>query len=85
MAKKAEKDPDRDKNGIAYTKIQRRRMMKRVKCGLPPVPTQQEENERRRERKLEEQHEKEEWADMIHQKEPTEHFLDTAVDAVLYT
>ena len=43
MAKKAEKDPDRDKNGIAYTKIQRRRMMKRVKCGLPPVPTQQEE------------------------------------------
>jgi len=66
MAKKAEKDPDRDKNGIAYTKIQRRRMMKRVKCGLPPIPTQQEENERRRESKLEEQHEKEERADMIH-------------------
>ena len=38
--------PKTDENGIAYTKMQIRRMMKRVKRGLPPVPTAQEERER---------------------------------------
>lgn len=38
--------PERDADGIAYTKIQRRRMMKRVKRGLDPVPTPREESER---------------------------------------
>jgi hypothetical protein len=38
--------PERDEDGIAYTKLQRRRMMKRVKRGLVPVPTPREESER---------------------------------------
>jgi hypothetical protein len=40
--------PKLDEDGIKYTKIQIKRMMKRVKRGLPPVPTEAEENERRR-------------------------------------
>jgi hypothetical protein len=39
--------PKKDESsGITYTKIQIRRMMKRVKRGLPPVPTVQEEQDR---------------------------------------
>jgi len=37
-----------EQTGICYTKLQIRRMMKRVKKGLPPVPTPQEEQERLR-------------------------------------
>jgi RNA recognition motif. (a.k.a. RRM, RBD, or RNP domain) len=41
--------PKKDEaTGIGYTKLQIRRMMKRVKRGLPPVPTAQEEQERLR-------------------------------------
>lgn len=40
--------PETDENGISYSKLQRRRMMKRVKRGLPPVPTPEEEEERLR-------------------------------------
>lgn len=67
-----EKVPTRDEHGIAYTKIQIRRMLRRVKRGLPPVPTEQEENERRREMKLEKELEQKEWADMIYQKDNDE-------------
>jgi hypothetical protein len=39
--------PKKDESsGISYTKLQIRRMMKRVKRGLPPIPTAQEEEER---------------------------------------
>ena len=38
--------PKIDADGIAYTKLQLRRMAKRVKRGLPPIPTPQEEHER---------------------------------------
>jgi len=48
QSKKEEKEellkkvPTKDKDGMAYTKLQIRRMMKRVKKGLPPVPTPRE-------------------------------------------
>lgn len=59
------KVPKVDKDGIAYTKLQIRRMMKRVKVGLPPVPTQHEEQERRRQWKLEELEEEREYSGMM--------------------
>eukprot|EP00978_Attheya_sp_CCMP212_P046094 scaffold373629_cov27-Attheya_sp.AAC.1 len=40
--------PLTDSDGISYTKLQIRRMMKRVQRGLAPVPTEEEENQRRR-------------------------------------
>jgi hypothetical protein len=40
--------PKVDADGIKYNKIQTKRMMKRVKRGLPPVPTEAEERERLR-------------------------------------
>jgi hypothetical protein len=40
--------PKTDENGIAYTKLQVRKMLKRVKRGLPPIPTKQEEQELKR-------------------------------------
>lgn len=42
------KVPKVDEDGIKYTKIQLKRMMKRVKRGLPPVATEEEERERLR-------------------------------------
>ena len=42
------KVPKVDEHGISYTKLQIRRMTKRVKRGLPPVPTEEEERERLR-------------------------------------
>ena len=48
QSKKEEKEellkkvPTKDKDGMAYTKLQIRRMIKRVKKGLPPVPTPRE-------------------------------------------
>lgn len=64
-AKRAEKKalleqlPKTDEDGIAYTKLQLRRMMKRVKRGLSPIPTREEEQELKRQeaetRKEEEQ------------------------------
>jgi len=59
-AEKAElldKIPKVDEDGIAYTKIQIKRMVKRVKRGLDPVPTEQEERERARQIRLEKQEE----------------------------
>jgi hypothetical protein len=37
-----------DEHGIAYTKLQIKRMLKRVKQGLNPVPTEEEERQRLR-------------------------------------
>ena len=53
-AKRAEKQklkeqlPKTDEDGIAYTKLQVRKMLKRVKRGLPPIPTKQEEQQLKR-------------------------------------
>lgn len=74
-AKKAEKSslldqvPKVDEHGIAYTRIQIRRMTRRVKRGLPPVPTEEEERERLREIKKEKKVEEEELAGMIFDRE----------------
>eukprot|EP00934_Nitzschia_sp_Nitz4_P006095 Nitzschia sp. Nitz4//scaffold9_size221794//201390//202439//NITZ4_001384-RA/size221794-processed-gene-0.353-mRNA-1//-1//CDS//3329561115//6085//frame0 len=43
-----EKVPKVDEDGIAYTKLQIKRMVKRVKQGLAPAPTEAEERERLR-------------------------------------
>jgi hypothetical protein len=73
--KKAEKEellakvPKTDEHGIAYTKIQTKRMVKRAKRGLNPVPTEQEEYERMRMIKKEKAEEEMELAGMLHQRE----------------
>lgn len=69
--KKAEKEellskvPKVDEHGIAYTKVQIKRMMKRVKRGLPPVPSEEEERERIKKLKEEERETQEELSGMI--------------------
>jgi hypothetical protein len=63
------KVPQKDEHGIAYTKIQIRRMMKRVKRGLPPLETEAEEQERRRQDALMRKEEELELAGMIYKKE----------------
>ncbi len=75
LAKKKEKEdlmekvPKVDEIGIAYTKLQTKRMLKRVKQGLAPVPTEQEERDRlRREAELRREEEAE-LAGMIYKKE----------------
>jgi len=73
--KKAEKEellskvPKVDENGIAYTKVQIKRMMKRVKRGLSPVPTEEEERERVRRLKEEERETQEELSGMMYTRE----------------
>lgn len=57
------KIPTHNEDGFAYNKVQIRRMMKRVKKGLNPVPTKEEERERR---KLEELENSSEEGDIIH-------------------
>ena len=37
--------PTHDDDGIPYSKIQKRRMLRRIKHGLHPIPTPEEENE----------------------------------------
>ena len=70
--RKAEKEllfqdiPKVDSNGIAYTKIQIRRMIRRVKNGLDPVPTEEEEREMKRQRKREMQVEEAELSGIIY-------------------
>jgi len=76
--KKAEKEealanvPKVDEDGLAYTKIQIKRMVKRVKRGLDPVPTEEEERERNRELRLEEREAEDELADMLYKKDDKE-------------
>lgn len=66
------KVPKMDKDGIAYTKIQIKRMLKRVTRGLEPVPTEEEEREILRARKAEERETELEMADMLFRKEELE-------------
>ena len=47
------KIPTRDDDGIPYGKIQIRRMKRRVKHGLSPIPTEEEEREIRERERLE--------------------------------
>lgn len=73
--KKAEKEevlskvPKVDEHGIAYTKIQIKRMVKRVSRGLDPIETEEEKRKRLRERKREEMETKDELAGMIFRRE----------------
>jgi len=55
--------------GIAYTKIQIKRMVKRVQRGLAAVPTEQEENERKRRLRAENKETQDELAGMIFKKD----------------
>lgn len=78
LARRTEKEellqkvPKVDENGIAYTKLQIKRMLKRVKQGLNPVPTEQEERDRlRREAELRREEEAE-LAGMIYTKEDSD-------------
>lgn len=72
-----EKVPKADENGIAYTKLQIKRMLKRVKRGLAPVPTEEEERDRlRREAELRREEEAE-LAGMIYKKEDTDEESET--------
>ena len=66
------KVPQKDEHGISYTKIQIRRMMKRVKRGLPPLETEAEERERRRQDAVMRKEEELELADMLYKKEEEE-------------
>ena len=63
------KVPTVDEHGISYTKIQRKRMLKRVKRGLPPVPTEQEERERLRNEAQLRREEEAEFAGLVYKKE----------------
>ena len=61
-----EKVPKVDEHGISYTKIQIRRMTRRAKRGLPPVPTEEEEREMLRQKKLDKEEEEQELAGLLH-------------------
>ena len=58
--------PKVDEHGISYTKIQIRRMTRRAKRGLPPVPTEEEEREMLRQKKLDKEEEEQELAGLLH-------------------
>mmetsp|Transcript_15265 Transcript_15265/g.22219 ORF Transcript_15265/g.22219 Transcript_15265/m.22219 type:complete len:334 (-) Transcript_15265:453-1454(-) len=84
--KKAEKEdilkkvPKLDENGIAYTKLQIKRMVKRFKRGLDPIETEEEERERLRDRKREEMETEAEFADMIVKKDTEKEASDNDED-----
>lgn len=75
LARKREKEelmakvPKVDEDGISYTKLQIKRMLKRVKRGLPPVPTKEEEHERLRNEAQLRREEEAELAGMIFRRE----------------
>jgi hypothetical protein len=77
-ARKLEKEkllsqiPKVDENGISFTKIQMRNMMKRVKKGLPPLLSQKEEEERLRRIKVEKKREEEELKTLLYDGEEKE-------------
>jgi len=75
-AKLLEKIPKLDSNGIAYTKIQIRRMMRRLKKGLQPVPTEEEEREMKRQRKRDKQIEEAELVGIFYDRKPIDHRSD---------
>jgi len=63
------KVPNVDENGISYTKLQIRRMLRRVKSGLPPVLTEAEERERVRQIRLEKKEEENELSGMLYERD----------------
>lgn len=68
--------PKRDEDGISYTKLQLRRMMRRVKRGLDPIPTKEEEIEIMRNRKLHKLEQEQELLGMIYNKPKTNNQKD---------
>lgn len=74
-AKRQEKEdllakvPKVDENGIKYTKIQIKRMLKRVKRGMYPVPTEEEERERLRSEAQMRRADEAEFSGLVYQKE----------------
>ena len=64
-----DKVPKVDEHGIAYTKLQIKRMLKRVKHGLNPVPTEEEERQRLRNEAQLRREEEEELAGMVFQRD----------------
>ena len=60
-----EKVPKVDEHGITYTKLQIKRMLKRVKQGLNPVPTEEEERQRLRNEAQLRREEEEELAGLV--------------------
>jgi hypothetical protein len=60
--------PKVDADGISYTKLQLRRMVKRVKKGLPPIPTAHEEQERLKQERQMQMEDELEFADMLYDK-----------------
>ena len=58
--------PKVDDDGTTYTKLQIRRMMKRVKRGLPPVPTEEEMREMRKRETTMKREEEDELAGLIY-------------------
>jgi RNA recognition motif. (a.k.a. RRM, RBD, or RNP domain) len=59
--------PSRDEDGIAYTKLQLRRMRKRVERGLDPIETPREAADRARREAEMRREEQAEWAGLLHQ------------------
>lgn len=59
--------PARDKDGIAYTKLQLRRMRKRLERGLDPIETPREAADRARQEAEMRREEQAEWAGLLYQ------------------
>ncbi|KAG7337399.1 RNA recognition motif containing protein [Nitzschia inconspicua] len=68
LKKVPKKDPE---TGIGFTKLQIRRMLKRVKRGLPPIPTAQEEHERLKNEAMLRREEEAELAGMVFEEHET--------------
>lgn len=85
-AKRMEKEellakvPKVNEDGIKYTKIQIKRMLKRVKRGLHPVPTEEEERERLRDEAQMRREDEAEFAGLLYQKEEENAALDENED-----
>jgi hypothetical protein len=64
-----EQVPPVDENGIAYTKLQKRRMAKRLQKGLTPIPTPEEAAELKKQEAELKQKEEEELAGMLYRRQ----------------
>ena len=60
--------PKMDADGISYTKLQLRRMAKRLKKGLSPIPTAHEEQERLKQERQMQREDELEFSDMLYSK-----------------
>jgi len=75
-----DKIPKVDKDGISYTRQQIRKMVRRVKRGLEPVPTPQEEAELKRQEAQLKKEEEMELSGMLYEKEEEEEEDDDSGD-----